>query len=63
MSLPTIPLLPTSSKASATKINRELPHLQQNKMEQTNKQKMESDKQEEQAARTPQSGLNSGQGE
>ena len=52
-SLPTTPLLPTRTKAPATRTNMEIPHLQQDNMEQANLQNMESDEQEEQAARTP----------
>ncbi len=52
-SLPTTPLLPTTTKAPAREINKEIPHLQQNNMEQANQQSMESDEQEEQATWTP----------
>ena len=37
-SLPTTPLLPTRTKAPATRTNREIPHLQQNNKEQANQQ-------------------------
>ena len=51
--LPTTPLLPTRTKAPATRTNREIPHLQQNNMGQANQQSTESDEQEEQATWTP----------
>jgi hypothetical protein len=51
--LPTTPLLPTRTKAPATRTNRGVPHLKQNNMEQANQRNMESDEQEEQATGTP----------